>query len=97
MIRTALVTILLSLTAAPALAGPPIARVVGTTGIYAIAREAKRIGFLANGTHVELVYCEPVDFPWCEIKGGGWVDGSFLVGGAAKTKVSPGYLITDMQ
>lgn len=94
--RTLILSALIALTAAPALAGPPIAVVSGTPGVYEWPQDkGRRLGTLVDGSKVELIRCESADYPSCQIKGGGWVDASFLVGSPAKQRVTEGYHITE--
>ncbi|MET3924688.1 SH3 domain-containing protein [Devosia sp. 2618] len=83
------------LVATPAFA-QPTARVTG--GEIAVrtgpGSSYKAIGRLADGTEVSLDYCTRDD-KWCFVTGQGWVNGSYLVGWAAKMDVTTPQSIGD--
>jgi len=82
--------VLLALSAAPALAAEPTARVSG--GDIAVRSgpglRYQQIGRLADGATVTLDYCTRSG-RWCLVTDTGWVDASYLVGWAAKIEASP--------
>jgi uncharacterized protein YraI len=86
--------LLLALAALPLLATPalaqPTARVSG--GNVAMrsgpGHDYAVIGRLPDGAEVVLEYCTRDD-RWCVVEGAGWVDASWLVGWAAKIRVTP--------
>jgi uncharacterized protein YraI len=68
---------------------PPIARVTGNLAVHAGPGTTYRvIGRLQNGESVVLEECTRGQ-NWCRVAGAGWVRGSYLVGMAAKERVSP--------
>jgi uncharacterized protein YraI len=73
----------------PAHAAEPTARVSGgNVSVYAgPGTRYGVIGKLAAGARVYLDYCTRND-RWCQVRGGGWVEGSYLVGWSAKIRVT---------
>lgn len=93
--RTALLPAVLLLALLPALPAeaqrlsPPTVRVTGNLAMHAgPGNQYRMIGRLPDGAIVELAECTSGQ-RWCRVAGGGWVLGSYLVGMAAKERVSP--------
>ena len=84
-----LALLLLPVLAIPALAEQPTARVSG--GNIAVrsgpGNGYATLGKLADGSRVTLDHCTRDD-KWCFVTNMGWVNASYLVGWAAKTRVT---------
>ncbi|MGV3650709.1 MAG: SH3 domain-containing protein [Devosia sp.] len=91
-IRTAFVALALTLVPAGAVfaqLSPPVARVTGNLAVHAgPGSDYRVIDRVRNGDSVLLAECTRGQ-TWCRIEGSGWVRGSYLVGMAAKERVSP--------
>jgi hypothetical protein len=88
MLRFLLPVLALLCATAPALA-EPTARASGELAIYAgPGRGYARIGTLHNGAEVHLAECTSGE-RWCRLRDSGWVDGTYLIGMAAKARAAP--------
>lgn len=88
--------LLLALLAAAPAAAQPLARVSGgNPAVHAgPGQHYSVVGRLPNGAQVPLDYCTPDD-RWCFVTDTGWVEASWLVGWAAKMRVTPPRLLFD--
>ena len=87
-----LFALLFAVLAPPALAAST-ARATADLPAYAgPGRHYARIGLLRDGTEVTLRSCTR-DQRWCDADNYGWVDATYLIGVAAKERVTPPTLL----